>query len=161
LSDRAARFRRTLATAFGIGRLPLAPGTWASIASFVVAALLSDAAFPPVALAIAAVATVAGIAVGNHARADFGADDPSPFVLDEVAGYFAAVLRPSKPGLLELALALVLFRVFDVWKPFPIRQAERLRGGVGIVLDDLLAGGYTAALLMLIHVAFPALVSKS
>lgn len=155
MSDAGARLRRTLATAFGIGRVPVAPGTAASIAAFLVAVALPANSFPRWAITIAVTASIVGIVVGMRAHADFGVADPPAFVMDEVAGYFVSIVRAQKPGILELVAALVLFRVFDVWKPFPVRQAERLPGGFGIVLDDLLAGGYTAALLMLIHRALP------
>ena len=70
-----------------------------------------------------------------------GRNDPSEVVIDEVAGFFAATFF-LPPSLLVMALGFVLFRFFDILKPYPIRRLEALKGGWGIVMDDLLAGLY-------------------
>lgn len=86
--------------------------------------------------------TVSGIILGTASEKYFRAKDPHPFVLDEIAGYFCTVIfLPSTYS--YIILSFFLFRIFDIWKPFPIRKSQELKGGVGIVLDDLLAGLYT------------------
>ena len=88
-------------------------------------------------------AITVGIAIWTAGRSQdlLGRNDPSEVVIDEVAGFLVTMfLLPST--WLTLGLGFVLFRVFDVLKPYPVRQAESLRGGLGIVTDDLLAGLY-------------------
>ncbi|PYV12225.1 MAG: hypothetical protein DMG07_17560 [Acidobacteria bacterium] len=75
--------------------------------------------------------------------------DPSVVVADEVAGQLLAFLFVPI-GLVNLVLGTLLFRLFDIWKPFPIRRLERLPGGVGIMADDLLAGIYANLVLQLV-----------
>jgi len=136
-----------IATGFGIGRVPLAPATAASLAT---AALLygvasfAPAALAPIPLGIAILALVPlAIGTSGAAERELGTD-AKPIVVDEVVGMLVAVwgiarLEQPAPALL-LAAAFALFRVFDIVKPFPIRQSQRLPGGTGVVVDDLLAG---------------------
>ncbi len=151
MSDGAATLRRLLATVFGIGFAPVLPGTAASLAAVLAAVAIPAPAYARTALFVVIATSFGCVVVGHFAGRDFGHHDPPEFVLDEVAGTFLAVLRVEKPGLLEFAAAFLLFRAFDVSKPFPLRQAERLPRGVGILLDDLLAGGYTLAILVIIR----------
>jgi phosphatidylglycerophosphatase A len=150
----SAGTRRLLGTAFGLGRLP-APGTAASAGTAVCIVLLcglgSDGGpLPPrlqlVVLGIAVVVvTVLGVLLGHGATRDFGCADPGAFVLDEVAGQTLALL-PLLPALslLGVLLGFALFRLLDIWKPWPISRLEELPGGVGIMADDLLAGAIAA-----------------
>ena len=151
---------RALATVGGLGdRLP-APGT--TVGSLAGAALYwgASALWPSAvaAVALAGLAVLLPLAVwacGAEARRR-GVVDPGPVVLDEVAGQWAALavvalVQHRPPGLAELAAAFLLFRAFDVVKPWPIRRLEALPGGWGIVADDLAAGlvaGAVAALLL-------------
>jgi phosphatidylglycerophosphatase A len=158
-----AAVARTLATVGGLGdRLP-APGT--TVGSVVGAALFWGAsALRPSAvagIALAGLAVLLPLAVwacGAEARRR-GAVDPHPVVLDEVAGQWAAlavvaVVQRRTPGPVELAAAFLLFRAFDVVKPWPIRRLEALPGGWGIVADDLAAGlAAGAAAALLLHLA--------
>lgn len=76
-----------------------------------------------------------------------GRKDPGVIVIDEVAGMMVSVaLLPRTPGV--LLCAFFLFRLFDIWKPFPAREAQALRGGFGVVIDDLVAGAYALVLVM-------------
>lgn len=142
--------RELTVTALGLGRLPVAPGTWASagaVAVYMLVRWLLPGTAGWVLTTVAALACVAaGIALGPWAEERFGRKDPHPFVIDEVAGqWLACVLLPAGGHLPEAAaLAFFTFRLFDVAKPFPIRRVERLPGGWGIVLDDVLAGAYAA-----------------
>ena len=136
-----------LATGFGIGRVPLAPATAASLAVavllFAIHALAPSALAPlPVALALLILLPFA-IWSSGEAEKELG-HDAHPIVVDEVVGMLAAVvgigrLAEPAPALL-LFLAFALFRFFDIVKPFPIGASQRLPGGWGIVVDDLLAG---------------------
>jgi phosphatidylglycerophosphatase A len=101
---------------------------------------------------ILAVVLVAVVVVGTwaagEAEAALGAKDPGAIVVDEVAGMTLSVLAlPLTP--VVVAVGFVLFRVFDVVKPFPANVAQRLPGGVGVMVDDLIAGLYALALLLL------------
>ena len=90
-------------------------------------------------------AMVLGVPLGTWAEKRWGKKDPGPFVIDEVAGYFTALFRvhgPS-PGIAELLVAFFVFRVFDVVKPAPARRLENLPGGLGIMIDDIVAGLYS------------------
>jgi phosphatidylglycerophosphatase A len=145
------RWAWTLATFFGAGYLQPGPGTYGSIA----AVLLWDAAahaFAPspttlaIATALAAIlVTTIGIPASTITAREARrlelpkAKDPGFVVIDEVAGQlFALILMP--PDWQHAALALLLFRVFDIWKPWPIRRLEALPDGTGIMLDDVAAG---------------------
>jgi phosphatidylglycerophosphatase A len=90
---------------------------------------------------------VVGIWASNRVEAVVGRKDPGLIVIDEVAGMMVAVLLlPRTPGV--LVCAFFLFRLFDIWKPFPAREAQALRGGFGVVVDDLIAGVYALVLIM-------------
>ena len=130
-----------LATGFGLGRLPVAPATWASAA--VALLLVPEACRAPLALGVAIlVVTPLAIWASGEAEKVLG-HDAHPIVLDEVAGMLVSVVavpHASASPFLFLASAFLLFRLFDIVKPFPIRQSQALPGGWGIVTDDLLAG---------------------
>lgn len=146
-------------TACGLGRLPIAPGTWGTLGAAAVHALVAStvgtANNPYLLPALAALFTLACLAYCPWAEAFYGKKDPSPFVIDEVAGYFLAVsFFPFAPQLGIGLAGFFLFRVFDVMKPFPARQAENLPAGAGIVLDDLIAALYAALFMWLGLMAF-------
>ena len=139
-----------LATGFGLGRLPVAPATWASAA--VALLLLPEAARTPLALGVALL-VVLPLAVWSSGEAEkVLGHDAHPIVIDEVAGMLVAVLgvnHASGSPLLFLGAAFLLFRFFDIVKPTPIRQIQELPGGWGIVADDVLAGVATNLVLRL------------
>ena len=127
------------ATVFGVGRSPWAPGTVASAVSlpfaWVVLKYLGPVALFSLSFAVAAIGTWA---CEVYIRAT-NETDPSECVIDEVAGQFlACALAPL--SLYGFILAFALFRLFDISKLWPISAAERLRGGLGIMTDDLVAG---------------------
>lgn len=129
-----------LATWFGAGYLPKAPGTWGSLGALPFAWLIADHG-GPWALAIAAIVI---FFLGLWASKDFmtrtGAHDPGAIVIDEVAGQWIVLLAaPLDP--VAYAVAFGLFRLFDVLKPWPISWADRSIGGAwGVMVDDVLAG---------------------
>lgn len=130
-----------------MGRAPLAPGTAASALTAVVLWLLQLSS--PALLALLIVVTALGTWAAEQAeRALGGGKDPGAIVIDEVAGMTLSVLAVplSLPALL---VAFLLFRVFDVVKPFPANVSQRLHGGLGVMADDLVAGLYALALALL------------
>jgi phosphatidylglycerophosphatase A len=104
--------------------------------------------FSQVGLSASLAAVVAvGIWASRRVEVVLGRKDPGVIVIDEVAGMMVAVLLlPRTLGV--LACAFLLFRFFDIWKPFPAREAQALRGGMGVVVDDLIAGAYALVLIM-------------
>jgi len=134
-----------VATVGGAGLAPVAPGT---VGSVVAALLLWLIPFSPPGLIVFLVAvTAAGIWAAPRAERLLGARDPGAIVIDEVAGLTLALLAAPRT-LPVVVVAFLLFRVFDVVKPFPARAAERLPGGMGVVVDDLVAGLYTLGVLL-------------
>ena len=128
-----------LGTWFGAGLLPVMPGTWGSLAAL------------PCAWVIHGLWGVAGLAIGativfavgcKDASHRSGVKDPGAIVIDEVAAQ-RLVLLPPPLDPLSYAAAFLLFRIFDIWKPWPVGLADRrVHGGLGIMLDDLLAAVY-------------------
>jgi phosphatidylglycerophosphatase A len=128
-----------------VGYIPGAPGTYASILGCVILYVLPfDSLFSSVVL-VFVVAVISVISVNNLM---YDGDDPSYIVIDELAGMFAA-MAGHKVTLLSLIIGFILFRFFDIIKPYPIRQLERLRGGYGVVADDIVAGVFANFLLWL------------
>jgi phosphatidylglycerophosphatase A len=105
-------------------------------------------------LASLAAVVVVGIWASRRVEVALGRKDPGVIVIDEVAGMMVAVLLLPRT-LLVLVCAFFLFRFFDIWKPFPAGEAQALRGGLGVVADDLIAGVYTLVLLMGARKLFP------
>ena len=137
-----------LATWFGAGLLPIAPGSWGSLAALPIAwaiAGLWGAAGLAVAAAIAFL--VGWWAAATIAKAS-AVKDPGAIVIDEVAAQWL-VLLAAPPAPLPYALAFLLFRIFDIWKPWPARWADRhVKGGLGIMLDDFFAAVYAVLSLL-------------
>ncbi len=138
---------------FGAGWLKPAPGTWGSAAALPLGWLLWWLGGTP-ALAICSILV---FAVGWWAserivRAE-GLEDPSWVVIDEVVGQWLTLLL-TPPSLLDYALGFALFRLFDIWKPWPVSWADQqIKGGLGIMLDDVLAGLMGLAVLTLLQKA--------
>jgi phosphatidylglycerophosphatase A len=133
---------RTIATVFGIGRLPGAPGTWASVAALPVAWVIQSA-FGSIGLLTAGVAllVVGGWAADAFERAS-GRRDPAEVVVDEVAGQWLTLV-PVSPDPVIYVLGLALFRLADITKPWPVSWLERrFSGGFGIMIDDVAAAAY-------------------
>jgi len=142
-----------LATGFGSGRAPVAPGTAGSVVGLLLAWPLLGL---PLAAYVAAtvLVSVVGIVASGHAERHFGAKDPGAIVIDEIAGMFVT-LTAVAPGAVNLVAGFFLFRLLDIFKPFPCRWAERrFAGGLGVMADDLFAGVYACACL---HLAAPLL----
>ena len=134
-----------LGTWFGAGLLKPGPGTYGSVAAVVLwygAAHGLRLGFGGLAVVTALAAlgvTLLGIPAATIVAREAGREDPGFVVIDEVAGQWIALIA-VRPDWRHAVLALVLFRVFDIWKPWPIRKLEALSEGTGIMLDDVAAG---------------------
>ncbi|HYW48384.1 MAG TPA: phosphatidylglycerophosphatase A [Bryobacteraceae bacterium] len=140
-----------LATWFGCGYSPFAPGTAGSAAAVAIAYVLHRfAGFQPLhfALLAAALFLPAVWAAGVTARF-LNIEDPSVVVVDEVIGQWIALAGAHSLNWKTWLSAFLLFRLFDIWKPPPVRQLESLPGGLGINADDVMAGLYAALVLFL------------
>jgi len=139
-----------LATWFGSGYLPKAPGTWGSLAALPFAWVLMDMG----GVLALSIATITVFVVGMWASKDFmdrtGRHDPGAIVIDEVAGMWIVLLiAPLDPA--AYGVSFILFRLFDIFKPWPISWADTSLGGAwGVMVDDVLAGVFGLAILYLI-----------
>jgi phosphatidylglycerophosphatase A len=138
-----------LATWFGSGLSPWAPGTAGSLAALPFAGLLAWAGGPWLLLAAAVAVFGVGVWASAVYRRRAGREDPGEVVIDEVAGqWLALVPAPLDPVL--YTLGFLAFRLFDIWKPWPVGWLDRrVPGGLGIMLDDIAAGVYAGAVVML------------
>ena len=134
-----------IGTFFGAGFLKPGPGTYGSVIAtllwFGVARRVPMHLLPLVTLGMAAMATAIGIPAATRVARESGRKDPQIVVIDEVAGQWLA-LTLCLPQMSFALLGLIAFRVFDIWKPWPVRRLEQLQAGTGIVVDDLAAGVY-------------------
>ena len=156
--------KRLLTLCFGLGRLPLAPGTWGSLPPAIIFGLMSQMQAPAVIISIvmAALTIASSIVCVKFAPAVIaatGKTDPREVVADELAGQavtflvspFLAISAVSSRDIwLAAALGFFLFRFFDIAKPWPIRKLEKLPGGWGVLADDLMAGVFAAIVLQII-----------
>lgn len=148
---------KLVATWFGSGLLPGAPGTWGSLAAlpFAVLWVWLGGAWALSAATIAAF--VVGVwASGRYATA-IATEDPGSAVIDEVAGQWLALI-PAALDWRLFVVAFVAFRAADIVKPWPARRAERLGGGVGIMADDIVAGIYAGIVTWIVGRLLPPLV---
>jgi phosphatidylglycerophosphatase A len=143
---------RAIAIFFGIGLLRPGPGTWASAVAIILGlAIDRSLGFPALVVATLA-ATALGFWACNRELVNRSGDDPSEFVIDEIAGQWLALLFPAAAfwsrGTIDWAIvaypgwiaAFVFFRLFDIWKPWLVGRADRRHDAAGVMLDDLWAG---------------------
>jgi phosphatidylglycerophosphatase A len=148
-----------IGTFFGAGLLKPGPGTYGSIAAVLLWYAAAHLLHPsPIALAIgtaiaAIIATLIGIPAATIVARESGREDPGHVVIDEVAGQLIALIAIPADWP-HAALSLLFFRLFDIFKPPPIRQLERLPAGTGIMLDDVAAGLFALAVVQLLHIWF-------
>jgi phosphatidylglycerophosphatase A len=160
----APRISLAIATAFGLGYLPKAPGTFGSLAGVALTILIWIRFLPHTSidlylhdnyfvisaqwfvLLFALVISAVGVFTATRTANFLNRKDPQIVVIDEVSGQIISYLGIGAgiPNWKYLFLGFILFRVFDIWKPFPARQAESLPGGLGIMADDWIAGIYAA-----------------
>ena len=139
-----------LSSWFGVGRLPLAPGTWGTLGAVPLVLIISYFGPIPAVISLAVIILLA-VWTSDISQKVLGKDDPPEVVIDEVAGYFVAVfLLPFSWW--SFILGFLLFRIFDILKPFPIRMIhKKVKGGIGICLDDIVAGVYANVCIRLVH----------
>ena len=133
-----------LATCFQIGYLPLAPGTWGSAAALISWRLLPEMELFRLSL-IMIVIFLVGVIASSIVSDEKGNSDPSKVVIDEWVGMWIALLMIPNEWL-WLGIAFLLFRIFDIIKVYPANRFERLPGGWGIMMDDVVAGLYAGVI---------------
>jgi phosphatidylglycerophosphatase A len=140
---------RVIATWFWCGYAPKAPGTAGSLAALAIAwALHNYAGVSAIGMAwLSLLLSLPGIWAADVVARESGGKDPQIVVVDEVVGQWMTLAGATVLNWKSWVLAFVLFRLFDIWKPPPVRQLERLPGGLGIVADDAMAGVYGALVL--------------
>jgi phosphatidylglycerophosphatase A len=150
---RAPLWATLVATFFGAGRIKPGPGTWGSLATllvwFVVSRALPGPWIIPVNVALAALAVAVGIPAATRVARSSGLKDPQFVVIDETAGQLITLIG-APLAWKSFLVGFILFRAFDIVKPFPVRQLERLPEGTGIVVDDVAAGLYGLAVMQLL-----------
>jgi len=138
-----------LASGFYTGYFPVAPGTIGSLVGILACFLLQDVPFTTYAIVVI-LTLIAGIYISGEAEKIYQTKDSSHIVIDEIAGVFFTFIYLPK-GISFLLAGFVAFRFFDILKPFPIRLIdEKIKGGWGIMFDDVLAGIYANILIRLI-----------
>jgi len=146
-----------LASVFGAGYAPVASGT---VGSFVTVVAIWLLPLTPLRIAVALVVVIlVGIWAGSRVERLLGKKDPGVIVIDEVAGMLLSVIL-LPPTIPVLVTAFLLFRLFDIWKPFPARESQALTGGMGVMVDDLIAGFYTLILIMGALTLFPGWLTR-
>jgi len=138
-----------LAFGFGSGLMPRAPGTAGTVAAIPLYLWFSQ--YPlTIYLALVLLVSLSGVWICRQASARLGVHDHPGIVWDEVAGFLITMI-PAFASWIWVIPGFVLFRLFDIWKPWPISWADRqLKGGLGIMLDDVLAGGIAAGILYIV-----------
>lgn len=143
---------------WGVGYMPVAPGTFGSAVGVGIYLLFRSASEHMVAsfrttlmLLLIALLAIVGVWAASRAEKLLGRKDPGAVVVDEVVGQMIALLFvPFNAGVWVIITGFVAFRLFDIWKPYPIRRLEALEAGLGIMFDDILAGIYAAILMSLV-----------
>ena len=147
-ADLFGKISLVISTWFGIGLIPFAPGTFGTLGSLPLIFFLNNFGSIYKGAAVLIISVAAIWSAGRTERLA-GKHDPHQIVIDEVAGFLLTmILLPI--SWFSLCSGFIFFRFFDILKPFPIKSAERLKGGFGIVIDDLIAGLYTSACVKII-----------
>jgi phosphatidylglycerophosphatase A len=142
-----------LATGFGAGLSPVAPGTVGSLVGILFYIAMARLALLPYLLLVTALALV-GVWLCGRAGRILGVSDHPGIVWDEIVGLLIS-MAASPPGWLSLVLGFALFRLFDILKPWPVSYFDRkVAGGLGVMLDDVMAGLYALACLQILRHAF-------
>ena len=140
-----------IATFFAVGRLPRMPGTFGTMAGLGVYLLLYHIFPSRIVLGLITTAVYfAGVYVSHQVQKKMQEKDPSCVVIDEVAGIFITLLFIKELTLFNILLAFCLFRIFDIFKIFPVNKCEDLPGGWGVMTDDVAAGIYSGIIISLI-----------
>ena len=145
----------------GVGYLPLMPGTFGSLLAvgifLLVAKIATGSLLVAVVLVLILVSAVVGIWAGTRTEQLLGRKDPGKIVVDEVAGQFIALFPITlftNWSITAVIVSLILFRFFDIVKPYPANRLQDLKGGAGVMFDDLVAGVYAAVVVLVILIVF-------
>jgi len=142
-------FISLLATGFGVGYSPIAPGTLGTLVAILIYYFLSEIPSPLYEITLIGFFFLS-VWISENAERDFGKKDDQRIVIDEVIGFLVSMLWIPKT-IRFVIIGFFLFRFFDILKPFPIRRLEKgFKGGFGVVLDDVVAGVYANIVLRLI-----------
>ena len=142
-----------IAFGFGAGTSGIAPGTCGTLVAVPIFLLMQDLT-PLIYFYCVAFLFLSGIWICDVTSRDLGVDDHPGIVIDEITGYLLA-MTAAPPGWLWIVCGFLLFRLFDIWKPWPIRTIDRkLGGGIGIMLDDIAAGVFSLLILQLMVFVF-------
>ncbi len=139
-------FEKMLGSAFYTGYIPFAPGTFGSIVALLIY-LIPGFENPTLLLILISLFSIVGISIGTKFETIYG-KDPKQCTIDEMVGMWISLLFIPKT-IWFILIAFILWRIFDITKPFPANIAEKLNGGIGIMLDDIIAAIYT---LILTHI---------
>ena len=146
---------------FGVGYLPLMPGTWGSLVAVGIflgfTQLVKGNALVALVLVSIVVVTFVGIWAASRTEALSGRKDPGKIVVDEVAGQLISLFPLTlfvHWSIVAVIISFILFRFFDIVKPYPARRLEALKGGFGVMCDGLIAGVYAAAITAIIVAVF-------
>ncbi|MEE9302424.1 MAG: phosphatidylglycerophosphatase A [Thiotrichaceae bacterium] len=138
-----------LAFGFGSGLAPIAPGTFGTLVAIPLFLLMQPLALHWYLLIVLAI-SLFGIWLCGESAKQLGLHDPAGIVWDEIAGYLVTMIAAPQ-GWKWIVIGFILFRIFDIWKPWPINLADKkVEGGLGIMLDDIIAGIYALIGLQLI-----------
>ena len=138
-------------TVFKIGYLPIAPGTWGSLTALIVWYVLVGHISSITLIVLIVVIFTLGVYTSSVIESNLTIKDPSIVVIDEWVGQWIVLLFLPKSMLWGL-VAFLLFRLFDIWKPYPINKLDNMHGGWGIMLDDVLAGIYALVVISILRV---------
>ncbi|HET9579020.1 MAG TPA: phosphatidylglycerophosphatase A [Usitatibacter sp.] len=139
-----------IALGFGSGLAPFAPGTFGTLVGLALFLLLEQVVAPWHVAVLAVPLFFVGVWASNVTSRDLGVQDHGAIVIDEIVAFLPVAVFANK-SVLMLAVAFGLFRLFDIWKPFPIRQVERrVKGGFGVMIDDVLAAIYACIAIALL-----------
>lgn len=145
------QIKKVIGSGFFTGYLPFAPGTFGSLFALGIY-LIPIFQNTYVLLSASLICFVIGIPLGNYFEQKFG-KDPKQFTLDEFVGTWIAFLH-IPDSILMISLTFIVWRVFDITKPYPINKAESLNGGLGIMLDDVVAGMYSLIIMYIFKILF-------
>jgi len=145
------KFANWFSTIFKIGYMPIAPGTWGSLVALLIWYVIIGYISTITLIGLIIIIFVFGVYVSGITENNLNKKDPSVIVIDEWVGQWIALLFLQK-SLLWGLVAFTLFRLFDIWKPYPIRNLDRMSGGWGIMLDDVLAGTYTLVVISVLRI---------
>ncbi|TCK61684.1 phosphatidylglycerophosphatase A family protein [Seleniivibrio woodruffii] len=151
------RFAKFLALGFGSGLAPKAPGTFGTLAGVVIVVLTSQLPYFFNA-ALFVLLLVSGVWAADRYEKLTGKKDASEVVIDEIAAYFMIYLF-IPANLITVIIGFVLFRIFDIAKPYPIKKLEKIDGGLGVMADDIMAGLYSTVILGILYLAYASFFS--